>query len=232
MGDRLGGLVIAGLALAGIGLAFSGGETAEFETLAAPATPTRLVVPSLDIRAPVVPVELGDDAVLDPPDDPEVVGWWTGSRRPGADGGQTVLTGHTVHEGGGVMDRLGRLREGGRYVVVTPRGRVHYEVDDVETLSTSELAARNQELFAQDRGGNRMLLITCTGWDGTEFTENVVVSATQLGTRQRQPDKARASGWGAPLGPRTRLAGGAPPGAPVLRVVADLLDHPDRRAAA
>jgi LPXTG-site transpeptidase (sortase) family protein len=194
VGDRLGGLVLACVVLVGVGLAFPSGEEGEFETLSAPAKPTRLVVPSLGIRAPVVPVELGDDAVLDPPDDPGVVGWWTGSRRPGADSGQTVLTGHTVHEGGGVMDRLGRLREGGRYVVVTPRGRVHYEVDQVETLSTSDLAERNEELFAQDRGDNRMLLITCTGWDGAAFTENVVVSATQLGTRQRQPDRARASG--------------------------------------
>lgn len=194
MGDRLGSLVVACVVLVGIGLAVPSGEESEFETLSAPAKPTQLVVSSLGIRAPVVPVELGDDAVLDPPDDPDVVGWWTGSRRPGADGGQTVLTGHTVHEGGGVMDRLGRLREGGRYVVVTPRGRVHYEVDDVETLSTKELAARNEELFAQDRGENRMLLITCTGWDGATFTENVVVSATQLGTRQRPPKKARASG--------------------------------------
>lgn len=193
MGDRMGNLLIACLVLVGFGLAFpSSASEEEFERLSAPATPSRLVVPSLEIRAPVVPIELGKDGVLDPPEDPAVVGWWDGSKRPGADGGQTVLTGHTVHEGGGVMDELGALEVGDRFRVVTDAGRVVYEVDDITTLSTAQVAENNEELFAQDRGDDRLLLITCTGWDGEDFTENVIVSARQLGVRQRPDQEQRA----------------------------------------
>lgn len=187
--DRLlGGLVVVALVVAGVLSLGGSSEESDFRRLASPSTPTRLVVPSLDLRAPVVPVRLGSDGVLDPPDDERVVGWWKGSRRPGAAGGQTVLTGHTVHDGGGVMDRLGRLDAGKRVVVVTDAGRVVYEVARTETLTKAELEARNVEIFAQDRGRNRLVLITCTGWDGSEFTENVVVYADQLGVRRAAQD--------------------------------------------
>lgn len=194
MSDRLlGGLVLVALFLGGLALGF--GEDDEFVPMSAPATPTRLVVPSLDLRAPVVPVRLDADGVLDPPDDERVVGWWKGSRRPGAEGGQTVLTGHTVHDGGGVMDRLGKLDAGERIALGTDAGRVVYEVERTETLTVAELAASNEEIFAQDHGGNRLVLITCTGWDGEQFTENVVVYAEQLGLRkqtEKRPGKQTA----------------------------------------
>src|SRR4051794_21990447 len=66
-----------------------------FRDLSAPSKPVRLVVPALKIRADILPIEVDEQQVLDPPRDPSDVGWWQRSARPGAERGQTVLTGHT-----------------------------------------------------------------------------------------------------------------------------------------
>ena len=49
-----------------------------------PAPPTRLDVPSLGVRASVVPIEMDPTGVLTPPADVGSVGWWRGSAEPGA----------------------------------------------------------------------------------------------------------------------------------------------------
>lgn len=67
-----------------------------------PATPTRLLVPSVGIDATVRPVRLDADLALRPPRQPELVGWWDESAEPGvgagAQPGGTVIAGHTVHD--------------------------------------------------------------------------------------------------------------------------------------
>jgi LPXTG-site transpeptidase (sortase) family protein len=143
---------------------------------AAPAAPVRLVVPSLDLRAAVVPIEVEASGVLHPPADVDDVGWWRRSAEPGATKGPTLLTGHTVSTGGGVMDRLGDLRRGDRVVVRTREGRVAYEATNVEVLSRAELTQQRRALFG--RGGPaRLVLVTCTDWDGRVYESNVVVTA-------------------------------------------------------
>ncbi len=154
-----------------------------FRALGAPAVPTRLVVPALKIRARVTPIEVNDQAVLDPPSDPSKVGWWRRSARPGATRGQTVLTGHTVHTGGGVMDDLGKLHKGQRVKIVTAKGTMVYRTTRVVTWSKARLAKRAENLFSQQRSDVRLVLITCTGWTGKDYTSNVVVFADPLGVR-------------------------------------------------
>ena len=56
-----------------------------------PADPVLLLVPSVDIEAPVVPVALTEDRVLDPPQDVVDVGWWDRSAQPGSETGSTVI---------------------------------------------------------------------------------------------------------------------------------------------
>ncbi|WP_445256787.1 class F sortase [Nocardioides aurantiacus] len=155
-----------------------------FRPLSAPAKPTRLVVPALGVRAPITPIEVSPSGVLDPPEDVDVVGWWKRSMRPGATRGQTVLTGHTVHTGGGVLDDLGDLRPGQVVRVVTPQGAMVYRTTRVVTLSKAELAERSQSLFGQERNRTRLVLITCTDWNGSDFESNVVAFARPLGVRQ------------------------------------------------
>lgn len=152
-----------------------------YRAMAAPAAPVRLVVPALRIDAPVVPVGLSTGAVLDPPSDPEQVGWWSGSARPGSPQGQTVIAGHTVHTGGGAMDRIGRLHRGQFVEVVTHRGTLRYRVDRVRVLGKERLARRAVALFGQRHGAGRLVLVTCTGWNGSYYPSNVVVFGHPLG---------------------------------------------------
>ena len=190
-GSRVGGLTVALLALCavlvGVGylLPSSGSASDGYHAMAAPAAPVRLVIPAIKVRAPIQPIEV-DSGVLDPPHNPRDVGWWRQSARPGATHGQTVLTGHTVHTGGGVMDNLGKLRRGQHVKVVTPKGAMIYRTTRVVTWSKAELAKRSVEIFAQKRHDLRLVLITCTGWTGSYYKSNVVVFARPLGVRIRK----------------------------------------------
>ena len=192
---RLGGFVVGLLVLCGVmvgvGFLMPSGSASEagYHPMAAPAAPVRLVVPALKIRAPIKPIEVNDQAVLDPPRNPRDVGWWKRSARPGETEGQTVLTGHTVHTGGGVMDRLGKLRKGQLVKVVTRKGPMVYRTTKVVTWSKEQLAKRAVDIFAQEREEERLVLITCSGWTGSSYKNNIVVFAEPLGV----PDKKKNS---------------------------------------
>ena len=145
------------------------------------SAPRRLQIEAIGVDARVVPVSVGADAVLDPPADYREVGWWDASARPGAGRGQTVVTGHTVHTGGGAMDRIGRLRPGQTVDVVTRRGTMRYRVQRVRVLSRTALARDAVRLFGQRGGSGRLVLVSCTGWNGSSYDSNVVVLASPLG---------------------------------------------------
>lgn len=155
-----------------------------YRPMAAPAAPVRLVVPALKIKAPVLPIQVNAQKVLDPPSNPRDVGWWNRSARPGATSGQTVMTGHTVHTGGGVMDDLGKLEAGQLVKVVTRRGTMSYSATKVVDLTKAQLARKSVELFGQDRQDGRLVLITCSRWNGHEYLSNIVVFAKPLGVRE------------------------------------------------
>ena len=127
-------LLLVGALVAAAYLMPSGGKDPEFRPLSAPAKPIELVVPALKIHAKIKPIDVNAQNVLDPPEDVHQVGWWRRSVRPGNDHGQTVLTGHTVHTGGGVMNRLAQLHPGNVVRVVTPKGAMVYRTTKVLTL--------------------------------------------------------------------------------------------------
>ena len=183
-GGLLTALLLAGALVIAVFVMPSKAQPSEFRAMSSPATPIRLVIPPLGIRAKVLPIEVNKQNVLDPPGDVHEVGWWRRSVRPGADHGQTVLTGHTVHTGGGVMNRLGSLKPGSVVRVVTPKGTMVYRTTRVLTLTKAQLARRSQELFGQRRTTNRLVLVTCTGWTGKDYTSNTVVFASPLGVRK------------------------------------------------
>jgi LPXTG-site transpeptidase (sortase) family protein len=149
-------------------------------TAISPAAPVRLSMPRLKVTAPVVPITMAD-RTLDPPRDYREVGWWRASAKPGDIDGQTVITGHTVHTGGASMNHLGRLRAGDLVDVISRRGTMRYVVRRTTVYSKAQLARHAQELFGQDHGRGRLVLITCTDWDGVEYESNVVVLAKPLG---------------------------------------------------
>jgi LPXTG-site transpeptidase (sortase) family protein len=162
-----------------------------------PGAPRRLLVPALHVAAPVLPIGTVGRTLV-PPADPTRLGWWAAGAVPGAARGSAVVAGHTVHTGGGALDRLGDLRPGDAVVVRTARGRLDYVVRRVVVLRKGTLAERAPQLFDQ-RGPGRLVLVTCTDWDGTRYLGNTVViavparrAAAQGAPAQGAPDRSAA----------------------------------------
>lgn len=140
-----------------------------------PADPERVRIPSLGVDAPVVPVK-APDRTLVPPADPTRLGWWADGARPGSPRGSALITGHTVHTGGGALDDLEQLRRGDRVMVRAGHDVVGYRVQSVQVLQKGALAQQAGRLFSQKVPG-RLVLITCEQWNGVEYLSNVVVTA-------------------------------------------------------
>jgi sortase (surface protein transpeptidase) len=146
--------------------------------------PVRVVVPSLDIDAEVVPIELGRDRVLLPPDDGSKVGWWKRSAEPGATTGQSLLTGHSLRQGDGAMDNLGDAKRGAT-VQIHGAGKgdeksgkiASYRVQKVFVYSRKQVADHAEDLFDQDFHPRRLVLVTCTDWDGKVYQSNIILLA-------------------------------------------------------
>jgi LPXTG-site transpeptidase (sortase) family protein len=173
---RLGAVAALLVALCAVGAVSCSSPEPPAAAAAIGVVPEVVELPSLDVRAPVEPVDLGADRVLKPPDDPDVLGWWQAGRRPGSQQGSALFTGHTISTGGGALERLEELRAGDAVVVRSDGTTVQFEVVDVEVMSRAELAERAETLFDQD-GDARVILITCEDWDGTDWLSNVVVQA-------------------------------------------------------
>jgi LPXTG-site transpeptidase (sortase) family protein len=129
----------------------------------------------LGITAPVVPISAAGGA-LTPPADPSTVGWWSAGAQPGATRGTAVITGHTVHDGGGAFDHLGNLSLGTSVVLTTTHGVLRYRVAAITTYRKAALARRAPQIFDQNVSG-RLVLVTCEDWNGEVYLSNVVVVA-------------------------------------------------------
>ena len=135
------------------------------------------MIPALGVDARVVPVRAVGN-VLVPPRDPQQLGWWADGALPGASRGSALVAGHTVHTGGGALDHLDELERGARVRVATAHGWVDYTVRGVEVYTKGITAKRSAQLFSQQAPG-RLVLITCTDWDGTRYQSNVLVTAVE-----------------------------------------------------
>lgn len=185
------GLVVIGLALVIWAVLPSDNpirEIAGSETEPSPSTeedlpdtpekgPDEILVPSIKIKAPLEPIELASDGVLTPPADTDVVGWWDESAEPGSGKGQTVVTGHTVSTGGGVMNDLPKI-DVGALVRIRDEGKlIDYRTTGVFKLSKEEVADAAESLFGQGSQGGRLVLVTCTDYHDGEYDSNVIVWA-------------------------------------------------------
>lgn len=152
-----------------------------------------MVVDRLSVRSEVVPIS-GQSGVLLPPSDPTTLGWWREGAVPGAVQGTAALTGHTVSTGGGAFDNLRRLVAGDRIAVRTRSGTIPYVVRSTRVLGTAALARRSHEIFRLD-GPGRLVLITCSDYNGEVYLTNTVVTAEPVlramapapGTARRSP---------------------------------------------
>lgn len=141
----------------------------------AAGAPRRLLVPAIGVDAPVVPVEVRDGTLF-PPDDARVLGWWSDGAPAGAVAGGTLITGHTVHTGGGALDDLEVLEAGDTMHVRTRGGSLEYVVAVVATYRKASLARVAERVFSQSVP-HRLVLVTCEDWDGSRYLSNVVVVA-------------------------------------------------------
>lgn len=149
-------------------------EQAEWEA----GAPRQVLVPSLGIAAPVLPIKTTGSTLV-PPSDPQQLGWWSDGAKPGAKRGSALVTGHTVSTGGGALDDLENLETGDTVTVRTDRGRVVYAVEQVRIYSKGAVAEHAERLFSQGVRG-RLVLITCEDWNGEAYLSNVVVTATPV----------------------------------------------------
>jgi LPXTG-site transpeptidase (sortase) family protein len=146
--------------------------------LEAAGWPRQVVVPRLHVDSRVVPIS-GQSGSLLPPSDPQILGWWQEGRPVGSQHGSAVITGHTVHTGGGALDHLGELVVGDSVRVRTDAGWIRYVVQQTRIYSTAELARDAENVFRLG-GTGRLVLITCDDWNGQSYDSNAVVVAAPV----------------------------------------------------
>ncbi|MCD6640898.1 MAG: class F sortase [Nocardioides sp.] len=146
----------------------------------APRAPTRIEIPSLDVVAPILPIEMNTAGVLTPPADVDTVGWWKRSAKAGARRGQILITGHSVRIGDGAMDHIGTLERGAEIVLRSRGTTTHYRTTEVFTYDRAQVAEHAYDLFGQDRGQGGLVLVTCTDWDGQSYESNIIVRAEPI----------------------------------------------------
>lgn len=134
-----------------------------------------LRIPAIGIDDPLTLAHASGGVLYAPPD-PSQVGWWPGSTIPGSSRGHTIVVAHTVHTGGGAFDRLPQLRAGAPITVGSAMRSTRYVVRSVDDLTLSQFAASAGRIFTKT-GPPRLVLVTCTGWDGHSYRGNEVVTA-------------------------------------------------------
>jgi hypothetical protein len=141
--------------------------------------PTRLVLPG-GRSAPVTAVGLHGDGSLVVPDDPRVVGWWSGGSRPGEPFGSVVVAGHvdSASRGIGVLAELPTLHAGQVVELAAGRRSVRYTIVSAG-LVPQALLSRFSGLFSGS-GDAQLVLVTCGGpFDPVKhrYADNYVVVA-------------------------------------------------------
>ena len=111
-----------------------------------------------------------------------MLGWWSDGAVAGAARGSVLITGHTVHTGGGAFDDLETLEPGDAVQVRTAKGLVGYAVTEVRIYRKASLARHAESVFNQSVPG-RLVLVTCEDWNGTTYLSNAVVFAAPRGNR-------------------------------------------------
>ena len=145
-----------------------------------PGLPQLLIIPRLGLKMPVVATKVDDAGLMDLPDPPSRIGWYSYGPRPGAPSGSAVLGGHIDSRkyGIGPLADLRRLSGGDEIIVRTTSGSFHFEVDSVRMIRKQRLPV--SEIFARN-GSPRLRIVSCGGAyvpSRGGYAENVVVTAT------------------------------------------------------
>lgn len=144
--------------------------------------PSRLTIPTLDVDAQVLPVEVDESGVVQVPSDVSTVGWVVTSSTPGDPRGAAMVVGHRDGSGGldGALYDLSLLAPGDVVQVINATGAtLDYVVVSREVLSKTEFAER-AEIYSSVQGDPRLTMVTCGGEyikSQGGYQANVVVTA-------------------------------------------------------
>jgi LPXTG-site transpeptidase (sortase) family protein len=149
---------------------------------AATVMEARLLIPRLDVDAPIVTLGVRSGGVMESPAAPDVVGWYSFSAKPG-DVGNAVFAGHLDYAGRGraVFRSLSNALTGDEIVVMQDGLEHRYRVTEVERY---EAATAPVDAIVGSSDGAFLTLITCTGDFDTptgRYDQRLVVKAARVG---------------------------------------------------
>ncbi|MFC8536532.1 class F sortase [Streptomyces sp. NPDC057249] len=145
----------------------------------------RVAIPSIQVDAPVIDVNLDPDGWIEtpPPEDPNLAGWYQNGIAPGQTG-TSVIVGHVDNKAGpAVFYGLGSLTKGDRIEVDRSDDRVAvFEVYGVEVFAKNDFPGAR---VYGDTGQPELRVITCGGGytKANGYDGNVVVFARLVDTR-------------------------------------------------
>ncbi|MEW2072009.1 class F sortase [Streptomyces sp. NPDC007346] len=149
------------------------------------APASRVKIPSIDVDAPIIDVNLDADGWIDAPpaEDPNLAGWYQNGIAPG-ERGTSVVVGHVDNlSGPAVFYGLGSLQKGHHVEVTRYDGRIGvFEVYGVEVFSKDDFPGSR---VYGDTGHAELRVITCGGAysQAGGYDGNVVVFARLVETR-------------------------------------------------
>jgi sortase (surface protein transpeptidase) len=148
------------------------------------ARPLRIVIPSISVSAPVIPLGLNADRTLEVPDGWDDAGWYVDGPEPG-ERGPAVVAGHVDSTSGpAVFYRIGELHPGQRISVERADGSsVGFRVRAVERWPKDRFPTRR--VYHPTRG-SALRLITCGGsFDEStgHYLDNTIVYAARMSRR-------------------------------------------------
>jgi LPXTG-site transpeptidase (sortase) family protein len=138
--------------------------------------PSELSIPGIGLDAMIEQVQIVD-GVMEAPDDPWKVGWYSQLSFPGQ-GANVVMAGHKDwwDIGPAVFWDLTMLESGDEILLTSASGEtLVYLVDNVDQLSVATPPSE----YTETAGGETLTLITCAGsFDGASYDERLIVRAS------------------------------------------------------
>lgn len=149
------------------------------------SVPRRVVIPEIQVDAPIMPVGLDADGWVDapPPEDPNLAGWFSGAVSPG-EKGTAVVVGHVDNkQGPAVFYGLGALRKGNRVEISREDGKTAvFEIYGIEVFSKNDFPS---DRVYNSTGSAELRVITCGGGFSQQngYEGNVVTFARLVEVR-------------------------------------------------
>lgn len=147
------------------------------------SNPVRLVIPIINVNAPIEYVGLTSKGAMDAPEKPTDVAWFSLGVRPG-EIGSAVIAGHYGELENGedsIFQNLNILKKGDKIFVEDKNGGgISFLVRESKTYDSD---ANASDIFVSNDGKSHLNLITCEGiWDGVlkTYSNRLIVFADRI----------------------------------------------------